>query len=111
MLAFEDPLIEKAYVLENSFYRRSVDLVAFLVIFSVICCRKYKFSDGLRLSFFHGKGVKVLLLHPMVDWCVDVSRGHFYAPHVPEILHATPRRHHHVGWINESIDMAYSSSE
>ena len=59
----------------------------------------------------HGKVVKVLLLHSMVDWCVDVSRGHFYAPHVPEILHATPRRHHHVGWINESIDMAYSSSE
>ena len=51
MLAFEDPLIEKAYVLENSFYRKRVDLVAFLLIFSVICARRIKFSDGTFSDF------------------------------------------------------------
>ena len=51
MLAFEDPLIEKAYVLENSFYRKRVDLVAFFLIFSVICARRIKFSDGTFSDF------------------------------------------------------------
>jgi len=71
MLAFEDPLIEKAYVLENSFYRRSVDLVAFLVIFSVICCRKYKFSDGLGLSFFRME--KLSKFYFYIPWLIGVS--------------------------------------
>jgi len=51
ILAFDDPLIEKAYVLENSFYRKRVDLAAFLLIFSVICARKYRYSDGSFVDF------------------------------------------------------------